>query len=128
CPVPLRILFLTHRLPYAPNRGDRVRAWFLLEQLRGLADVDVVSLVHDTHEAEQAGALADRVASVRTALVPRSRNLIRSLLRLPTRRPTTHTMLDAPDLSAKLAEAVEAHPPDLVFAYCSGMARLAMAP
>ena len=26
----VRILFLTHRLPYAPNRGDRIRAYHVL--------------------------------------------------------------------------------------------------
>ena len=43
----MRILFLTHRLPYAPNRGDRVRAYHLLRVLSQRATIDLVSLVHD---------------------------------------------------------------------------------
>ena len=27
----MRVLFLTHRLPYAPNRGDRIRAYHILK-------------------------------------------------------------------------------------------------
>ena len=29
----MRVLFLTHRLPYAPNRGDRIRAYHILRAL-----------------------------------------------------------------------------------------------
>jgi hypothetical protein len=29
----MRVLFLTHRLPYAPNRGDRILAYHLLRAL-----------------------------------------------------------------------------------------------
>lgn len=124
----MRVLFLTHRLPYAPNRGDRVRAWFMLRALRQHAAVDIVSLVHDDEEAAQAGALAGLAATVRVVRVPRWWNLVRSVAALPTSRPTTHSMLDAPGLMKALGEVVTAHPPDVVLAYCSGMARLAMVP
>ena len=46
----MRVLFLTHRLPYAPNRGDRARAHHLLLFLRTFAEVELVSLVHDPEE------------------------------------------------------------------------------
>lgn len=122
----MNVLFLTHRLPYAPNRGDRVRAYFLLRTLRAHATVDVVSLVHDAAEAARTGDLDDVAASTRIARVPRARNAARSVLRLPSRHPTTHTMLDAPELHEVIETAVAARRPDVVFAYCSGMARLAL--
>src|SRR5207247_9362003 len=43
----VRVLFLTHRLPYAPNRGDRIRAYHILRMLASRAEVELVSLVHD---------------------------------------------------------------------------------
>ena len=33
----MNILFLTHRLPYAPNRGDRIRAYYLLREMSRFA-------------------------------------------------------------------------------------------
>ena len=51
----MRILALTHRLPYAPNRGDRLRAYHMLQHLREHADVELVSLVHDDEEASHVG-------------------------------------------------------------------------
>lgn len=120
------MLFLTHRLPYAPNRGDRVRAYFLLRTLRPHADVDLVSLVHDEDEAGRGEMLTDLTASVRLARVTRARNLIKGAARLPGQRPMTHSLLDAPHLASIVDDAVAAHRPDVVLAYCSGMARLAM--
>ena len=35
----MRILFLTHRLPYAPNRGDRVRAFHIESTLRQFTQI-----------------------------------------------------------------------------------------
>ena len=43
----MRVLVLTHRLPYAPDRGDRLRAYHVLQHLRTRAEVELVSLVHD---------------------------------------------------------------------------------
>ena len=68
----MRILFLTHRLPYAPNRGDRIRALHTLRLLAAHAEVDLVSLVHDRDEEQHAGDLRDLVASVTVARVSKS--------------------------------------------------------
>src|SRR6185503_142028 len=62
--IRMRILFLTHRLPYAPNRGDRIRAYHLLRHLSARHQVDLVSLVHDDEEADHAGDLRSMVDSV----------------------------------------------------------------
>jgi sugar transferase (PEP-CTERM/EpsH1 system associated) len=120
------VLFLTHRLPYAPNRGDRIRAYYLLKELSRRADVHVVSLVHDAEEAAQVEGLKTCCASVVAVRVPRMWNVIRSGLALPTRRPTTHTMLDSPGLQPAIQQVVAAAAPDVVLAYCSGMARVAL--
>jgi sugar transferase (PEP-CTERM/EpsH1 system associated) len=127
--VPLRVLFLTHRLPYAPNRGDRLRAYHILRTLAAEdAATDVISLVHDDEEAAQAGGMQSFTASVQTARVPRVQNLARGLLQLPTRRPLTHALLDSPEIAPAIARVMDKHPPDVVLAFCSGMVRFAMEP
>jgi sugar transferase (PEP-CTERM/EpsH1 system associated) len=124
----VRVLFLTHRLPYAPNRGDRVRAYHLLRHLRGIADVDLISLVHDADEAAHVGTMSSLASSVRPVRVTRVRNVARTLVALRGRTPVTHTLHDGSDLIAAVDAAVAAHPPSVVLAYCSGMARLAFQP
>jgi sugar transferase (PEP-CTERM/EpsH1 system associated) len=123
----MRILFLTHRLPYAPNRGDRIRAFHILRELSGRHEVRVVSLVHDEAEQREVAGLHRFVAGAEARRVPRWRNLARVPLALPGRTPLTHVLLNA-GLGRLLTTHVKRHPPDVVLAYCSGMARLALEP
>jgi sugar transferase (PEP-CTERM/EpsH1 system associated) len=120
----MRVLFLTHRLPYAPNRGDRIRAYHILNELARCGEVDLVSLTHDDEEEAHAPELREIATTVHTARVPRMRNMARALTTLPTSRPLTHALLDAPDLRAIVAGLTARRRPDVVLAYCSGMARL----
>src|SRR2546425_12608532 len=95
----MRVLYLTHRLPYAPNRGDRVRAFHTLRLLAARAQVDLISLVHDREEMDCVEAMRGVVDSVVPVMVPRLRNLARAAAALPTNRPLTHVLLDAPALT-----------------------------
>lgn len=122
----MSVLFLTHRLPYAPNRGDRIRAFHLLHALAKANDVHLVSLVHDDEEAAHAVDLQGVAASVTIARVPAWRNRVRAAMRLATATPLTHLLLDAPDLRRQLERLVRTHPPNVVLSFCSGMANLAL--
>jgi sugar transferase (PEP-CTERM/EpsH1 system associated) len=124
----VRILFLTHRLPYAPNRGDRIRALHILRLLSNHAEVDLVSLVHDRDEQEHAADLRHLAASVTVAPVSRWLGYGRAVRALATGSPITHAMLDARAVGAACRRLAVERPPDVVLAYCSGMARFALAP
>ncbi len=124
----MKVLVLTHRLPYAPNRGDRIRSFHIVRQLARRGDVRVVSLVHDRDEAAERGALER--AGVRTwiARVPRRRNLLRALLTLRGTQPLTHTLLATPEMADAVAAATTMWRPDVVLSYCTGVAPVALAP
>lgn len=122
----MRILALTHRLPYAPNRGDRLRMYHILQHLRGRAEVDLFSFVHDDDEAAHVDDLRPLVNSIYTARVPRWRTRVNAAAALFTDRPLTHALLDAPEMTDLLRHIVDVRQPDVVFAYCSSMARFAM--
>jgi polysaccharide biosynthesis protein PslH len=124
----VRILYLTHRLPYAANRGDRIRAHHILRHLAVRHQVDLVSLVHDDDEESHVGDLAGIADSVTVARVSRVRQARRAAGALLTGEPLTHALLDAAGFEARLAEVVQRHPPDAVLALCSSMARFALAP
>ena len=122
----MRVLFLTHRLPYAPNRGDRLRAYHIARTLAPTVDLEIVSLAHDAEELAQVDrleAIAPRVTAVR---VPHARNYAKGLLHLAGQSPLTHVLLDAPGLTPALHRIVNERPPDVVLAYCSSMARFAL--
>jgi len=124
----MRVLFLTHRLPYAPNRGDRIRAFQIVRALGSRVELDLVSLVHDRHELAQAESL--RRFGVRVTVFPVNRlsNYAKAITRLGGDRPLTHTLLDAPGIAPSLAAMVRERHPDVILAYCSSMARFALDP
>lgn len=124
----MRVLVLTHRLPYAPNRGDRLRAYHMLRHLRTRAEVELVSLVHDEEEERHAGEMRALVPRLTTLLVPRWSTRLNAAAVLTTQRPLTHALLDAPGITAVLQNIYDQRRPDVVFAYCSGMARFALQP
>jgi sugar transferase (PEP-CTERM/EpsH1 system associated) len=122
----VKVLFLTHRLPYAANRGDRIRALHLLRLMARHCEVSLLSLVHSRDEEHHAADLRDLAATVTVARVPQWRYYPRALAALVTNRPLTHALLDAPSIRAACRRLVMANPPDVVLAYCSGMARFAL--
>jgi polysaccharide biosynthesis protein PslH len=124
----MRILVLTQRLPYAPNRGDRLRVYHMLHYLRHHADVELVSLVHDDEEASHVDDVRAFVSRVTALRVSKLRSGINAAAALVTGTPLTHALLDAPGMTATLQSICDNHPPDVVFAYGSGMARFAMQP
>ncbi|HUU32482.1 MAG TPA: TIGR03087 family PEP-CTERM/XrtA system glycosyltransferase [Vicinamibacterales bacterium] len=124
----MRVLYLTHRLPYAPNRGDRIRSYHLLAGLRQAFDVDLVSLVHDGDEAARASEVSARGITVSCAPVAGVSRWLRVPFALAGPEPLTHVLLDAPALDGLLREVVTARRPDVVVAFCSGMAKFALRP
>lgn len=124
----MKVLFLTHRLPYAPNRGDRARSYHMIRLLAPRVDLEVASLVHDAEEAKHVDRIRELGARVSVFEVPHWRNRVRALRHLPSTLPLTHLLLDAPGITPALESLVARRRPDVVFAYCSGMARFALAP
>ena len=125
----MRVLFLTHRVPYAPNRGDRIRAFQILRHLKALGiPVCLVALAHDHDEVAQASVLSELVDALHVVRVTRSMNLVKGALRLGTDQPLTHLLLDSPRMRPLLEEICRTWAPNVVLAYCSGMARFAMEP
>jgi sugar transferase (PEP-CTERM/EpsH1 system associated) len=127
-PPRLRVLLLTHRLPYAPNRGDRIRAFYMLRELAREHEVVLASLTHSADETSEVTRLAELAKETIVAPVPGMQNRLRALMALPSSRPLTHALLYSPALQPALTRLVSAHPPDVVIAYCSSMARVALDP
>ncbi len=50
------ILFLVHRAPWPPDRGDRIRSWHMFEALAKLAPVHVAALADNAEDAAAARA------------------------------------------------------------------------
>ena len=124
----MRVLFLTHRLPYAPNRGDRIRAYHLLAAFRREFEVDLVfARPRRRRRPPEPDDGPGRHAGPCGPSYPRAVNYVKAALHLPTARPLTLELLHSPAMPATLRRVVGQHP-DVVVAYCSSMARYALEP
>ncbi len=118
----MKILALTHRLPYAPNRGDRIRSYHLLRLLATQFEVHLFSLA-DAADTIHTDGLREWLASVHVAVPDRIGNSVRAALGLAGGRPVTHALLDGRNAEKQIAGLAAAIRPDVTYAYCSGMAR-----
>jgi hypothetical protein len=60
----MRILYLTHRIPFPPNKGDKIRSFHLLEHLSQRHDVRLATLIDDADDVASLPALRERVGDV----------------------------------------------------------------
>src|SRR5919199_5099337 len=51
------ILFLAHRIPFPPDRGDKIRSWHILRHLASLGRVHLGCFADDEADAAHLGAL-----------------------------------------------------------------------
>lgn len=66
-----RVLYVTHRVPYPPDKGDRIRNFHVLRQLSRWADVSLASLADEPVPESTVSALTDLCQQV--AIVPVSK-------------------------------------------------------
>jgi sugar transferase (PEP-CTERM/EpsH1 system associated) len=83
----MRILCLTSRLPYPPNRGDRLRAFHFIEHLSQEHDLSLVSFIAD--EAERAHLPSLRAYCRDVQVIPMSpvRSALSAALNIWRREP-----------------------------------------
>src|SRR5262249_34278737 len=70
-PADRRILLLTHRIPYPPDKGDRIRSYHLLAYLARHGSVDLATLVDE--EVSEATRAALEGLCRRLLIAPLSR-------------------------------------------------------
>lgn len=83
----MRILFLTSRLPYPPNRGDRLRAYHFLKELSTEHQITLLSFIAGASELEHVDALRPYCRDVRVLLRKPHRSATSVLLGLWRREP-----------------------------------------
>src|ERR1041384_8584906 len=81
------ILFLTHRLPYPPDRGEKIRAWNLIRHLAKSHRIFLGSLVDSPSDWQYRSMLGELCAGLGVFPISKARQKIKALLRWRPRRP-----------------------------------------
>jgi len=119
------LLFLAHRIPYPADKGDKIRAWHLLEHLSRRYRVHLGAFVDDPEDWRHCDKLRSVCASTYFAGLNPRLGRLRALTGLFTGNPLTLPYYRHPGLQAW----VDAHlrgGVERVFVYSSAMAQFVM--
>lgn len=121
------VLFLSHRIPYPPDKGDKIRSWAWLKYFAAKYRVHLACFVDDPRDFAHQEFLSSICASV--ALVPLSQrwSRIRSLTALGSGRPLSFHYFNSPQMKEAVA-AARTKPLVMEFAFSSAMAPFIEAP
>lgn len=120
------ILFLAHRVPYPPDRGDKIRSWRMLERLARLAPVHLACFADDEADAANLGPLRDALggrlgeAHVEIRRAGRAVALARALA---SGRPVSLAAFDGAGLRGFVARMLAGPRIGAVFGYSGQMAQ-----
>ena len=119
----MRILFLCHRIPYPPDKGEKIRAFHQLRALAARHEVDVFTLADDAADLRHEATLAQYCERLTVARVFPRLARVRSLPYLLTRTPLTLPYFSSAELHARVRHALAARHYDRIYVYCSAMAQ-----
>ncbi|NJN00420.1 MAG: hypothetical protein HC793_01820 [Aquincola sp.] len=78
------ILFLAHRYPYPPNKGDKITTWNILEHLSARHRIHLAAFIDDPADWQHEAFLKSRFASLKLCGIDRRTGLLRSVTGLAT--------------------------------------------
>ena len=113
-------LFIAHRIPFPPDRGDKIRSHHLLKALAALGPVHVATLGETDGDFAAEPLLAKVAAS--HCLARRPASLGRAGLRaLVSGKAVSMTAFDSPDLRAWIARTLATRPIETIFVFSGQM-------
>lgn len=123
-----RVVFLCQRVPWPPDRGDRITTWHFLQHLlaRG-AEVRIGCFQEEDRDQSAVEFLRERCAEVVAPRLARSKAKLTSLRGLLTGEPLTLPFFRSRELQQAVTRWCET-PPDLIYVYSSSMAQYALQP
>ena len=126
--MPPRILYITHRVPWPPDRGDRIRTWNVLKFLAARANVDLVCLADEPVSESTMDAL--RRVTGRLAVISHSGRLryARGVFSLLTGRTVTEGLFESSLLLQIVNDWNRSERYDAVMASSSGIAQYIFPP
>ena len=115
-------LFLAHRIPFPPNRGDKIRSHHLLKGLARLGPVHVGTFTENAEDRAQTSALAQLASSWHAP--SRSKPLaLAGVQAVLSQRPVSLAAFDDAGLKRWVEVTLSARPIDTIFVFSGQMAQ-----
>ena len=118
----MKILFITHRFPYPPTSGSKIRAFQMIRHLHATHEVTVASLARSEEEMADGRGIADHCARYEMVRVHNPIQVGRMLLRLPTLTTSSAGFFHSSALAGKIRRLLANERFDLVVVHSSSVA------
>ena len=114
------ILFLSHRIPFPPDRGDKIRSHHIVRRLARIAPVHIATFADDDFDMGEEVELAALARSYK--LVRRAKPLVLAGLQaLSTGRPVSLTAFHDPLLAAYVDAVLAKYPISTIYVFSGQM-------
>ena len=120
------LLFLAHRIPYPPDKGEKIRAWHEFLRLARTHRVHLGCFIDDPADLAHVPTLAAHCADLLAIRLAPRRQRLRALLRVRPGRPLSLDYFFDAGMAAWVAQK-RAQGIKRAFVYCSAMAPYVMA-
>ena len=121
-----RLLFLVHRIPYPPTKGDKVRSYNLLKYLARRYRVHLGAFVDDAADFAHAPALRELCEECHLVRLNPALARVKSLIGLASGEPLTLPYYRSASMSRWVKQVLRATPVDGVLVFSSAMAQYVM--
>ncbi|MDY0269713.1 TIGR03087 family PEP-CTERM/XrtA system glycosyltransferase [Trichloromonas sp.] len=116
------LLFIAHRIPYPPDKGDKIRSYHMLRHLAERYRVTVACMIDDPADERHVPALNEMVHQVFYQVRPPLAMKVRALEALLTGRPCTLPCFYSRPLQRDIDAFLDGHPVQAVLCFCSSAA------
>jgi sugar transferase (PEP-CTERM/EpsH1 system associated) len=118
-----KILYLCHRIPYPPNKGDKIRSFNLLKELAKSYEVYLGCFIDDPFDRQYSSTLADYCVDYCCPELPKLWSKIKGLTAFLTGKPITLPFYANRELAAWVEQTVKQQQIDTVLIFSSSMAQ-----
>jgi len=119
----MRILYLAHRIPYPPNKGDKIRSYHHVRHLAERHDVHLVAFVDEPQDADGAAAMREYCRTVTIVRLDKRWALLRGLWALLRGRSLSEGYFGSRRMRSAISRAASRCQFDVAWVFCSVMAQ-----
>ena len=116
------ILFLAHRVPYPPDRGDKIRGFHILKFLSERKRVHLIAFADDTRDMKRKGGLA-KLTGNRSIIWRSKPRAVAALEPFFGRKPVSLTAFENRPLREAVDNILARHSIDTIYVFSSQMAQ-----
>lgn len=118
---PLKILVVTHNVPYPPNKGDKIRSWNLIKELAKNNELHLVSLVRDKEDQKYQDKLSETCQCAILVQINPLRAKLRAALALFSKKSLTEAFFKNKEATLAVENLCRRHDFDAKLAICSSV-------